>query len=220
MLSHSPHLSEQTSNMLRIITLVFIFLIKLRFPPRLGFVETLTKRYGNESLHLYRNLEKLDLKIKKANLDHKFLLTCKQHSVIPKFLYFRTYNHNIKYTDFYKSFQFRLLDYEIRRKEKSIRQIQSKLDLAHTAFKNRVSHFDFIILFSRLSQTNDNKCHNTSITHHKKLSALGISPEFKINADQVVINLSKRNLSPDEKNILAHGPNFALPRHSINFIDH
>ena len=71
-----------------------------------------------------------------------------------------------------------------------------------------------------MCHTNDNKCLNTSKTHHRKLSSLGISPEFKVDPSKVVINLSKRNLSPDEKTILAHGPNFALPIHSINFIDH
>ena len=96
------------STMLRIITLALTFLIRLRFPPRLGFVQVLTNRYGPEALSLYRNLEKLDLKLKKTDLDLNFLLTCKRHSVIPKFLYFKTYNHNIRSTDFYKAFQFNL----------------------------------------------------------------------------------------------------------------
>ena len=206
--------------MFKVIALVLTFLIRLRFPPRLGFVDVLTKRYGTDSLPLYRNLEKLDLKLKKANLDLNFLLTCRKHGVIPKFLYFKTYNHNIQSTDFYRAFQFRLLDYEIRQKQRLTRILQPKLDLAHNAFKNRVSHFDFAILFCRLSQTNDNKCLNTSKTHLKKLAALGISPEFKVDTNKVVINLSKRTLTDDEKTILAHGPNFALPKHSINYIDH
>ena len=206
--------------MLRVIALVLTFLIKLRFPPRLGFVQVLTNRYGPEALSLYRNLEKLDLKLKKTDLDLNFLLTCKRHSVIPKFLYFKTYNYNIRSTDFYKAFQFRLLEYEIRRKQRLINRLQPKLDSARVAFKDKVSFFDFTILNCRMTQSNDSHCLNTSKIHHKKLSALGISPEFKVDADKVVINLSKRPLSPDEKNILAHGPNFALPKHSINFIDH
>ena len=206
--------------MLRIITLVFTFLIRLRFPPRLGFTQVLTNRYGPESLSLYRNFEKLDLKLKKTNLDLNFLLTCKRHSVIPKFLYFKTYNYNIQSTDFYKSFQFRLLDYEIKQKRRLINIIQPKLDLAQNSFKNKISHFDYIILYNRMSRSNDNNCLNTSKVHHKKLSALGISPDFKVDADKVVINLSNRNLTTDEKNILAHGPNFALPKLSIDFIEH
>lgn len=206
--------------MLRIITLALTFLIRLRFPPRLGFVQVLTNRYGPEALSLYRNLEKLDLKLKKTDLDLNFLLTCKRHSVIPKFLYFKTYNHNIRSTDFYKAFQFRLLDYEIRQKRRLISKFQLKLDSARDAFKNKVSFFDFTILNNRMIQSNDTHCLNASKIHHKKLSALGISPDFKIDPDKVVINLSKRHLSLEEKNILAHGPNFALPKHSINFIDH
>ena len=154
--------------MLRVLTLVLTFLIRLRFPPRLGFVDVLTKRYGTDSLPLYRNLEKLDFKLKKTNLDLNFLLTCKRHGVIPKFLYFKTYSRNIQSTDMYKSFQFRLLDHEIKQKQRLIRTTQPKLDLAYNDFKNRVSFFDFTILYCRLEQANDTKCHNTSKTPLKK----------------------------------------------------
>ena len=206
--------------MLRVLTLVLTFLIRLRFPPRLGFVDVLTKRYGTDSLPLYRNLEKLDFKLKKTNLDLNFLLTCKRHGVIPKFLYFKTYSRNIQSTDMYKSFQFRLLDHEIKQKQRLIRTTQPKLDLAYNDFKNRVSFFDFTILYCRLEQANDTKCHNTSKTPLKKWAGLGISPEFKVDIDKVVVNLSKRSLSDDEKTILAHGPNFALPKHKIDYIEH
>ena len=206
--------------MLRIFALVFLFLIRLRFPPKKGFVNVMTQRYGSSSLALYRNLEKLDLRLKKANLDVNFLQTCKRHGVIPKFLFFKTYNHNISSTAMYKSFQFRLLNHEIKQKLKLARTTKSKLDIAYTDFKGKVNSFDFSILYSRLCQTNDTKSLNTEKTHKKKLQSLGISPDFKIDPEKVVINLSKRKLSPDESSILAHGPNFALPRLNANFIDH
>ena len=206
--------------MFRIITLVLTFLIKLRFPPKNRFVDTLKQRYDSTSLSLYRNLEKLDLKSKKLNLDLTFLQICKRHGVIPKFLYFKTYNHNVSSTPFYKSFQFQLLDYETQQKQRQIKINKSKLDKAYTDFKAKVSFFDFTILYNRLCQTNNNKISNIEKTHHKKLNYLGISPDFKVDADKVVTNLSKRKLSPDETAALALGPNFALPRHSISFIDH
>ena len=206
--------------MWKVITLVLTFLIRLRFPPRNRFVDTLKQRYGPTSLSLYRNLEKLDLKSKKINLDLKFLETTKRHGVIPKFLYFKTYNHHVPSKPFYKSFQFQLLDYEIQTKQRQLKTNKSKLDKAYTDFKAKVSLFDFTILYNRLCQTNNNKCLNIEKTHHKKLSFLGISPDFKVDINKVVINQSKRKLSPDENAILALGPNFALPRHNINFIDH
>ena len=204
----------------RIIKYVFTFLIKLRFPPSKGFVDVLQQRYGPRTLSLYRNLEKLDFKVKKLNLDLKFLQTCKRHGVLPRFLFFKTYNHNVTFTPFYKSFQFKLLQYEIQQKLRKIRTNNTKLELAYNDFKSSVSLFDFTILYNRLCQSNISKCSNKEKTHGRKLSALGISPEFKVDASKVVVNLSKRNLTEDETTILAHGPNFALPKLSVNFIDH
>ena len=208
------------ANAWNIFQLLFILLIKLRFPTSIGFVDVLKQRYGPASLLLYRNLEKLDLKVKKIHLDLKFLQTCKRHGILPRFLFFKTYNHNVTFTPFYKSFQFKLLNFEIQQKLKQAKLNKSKLDVAYNDFKSKVSRFDFIILYYRLCQSNDSNCLKKEKTHSKKLATLGISPEFKVDLSKVVTNLSKRNLSLDERTILAHGPNFALPRHKIDFIEH
>ena len=102
--------------MFRILTLVLLFLIKIRFPKIKGFIEVLKDRYGLDSVRNYRKLERIDLKLKKASLDLEFLETCKKYETIPKFLYFKTYNRKFNSTLLYKSFQFKLLDFEINSK--------------------------------------------------------------------------------------------------------
>ena len=72
--------------MIFVISLVFIFLTRLRFPSRLSIAEVLRNRYGDRTLKLVRKFEKTDIKHKKALLDLQFSKICENHSVIPKFL--------------------------------------------------------------------------------------------------------------------------------------
>ena len=63
-------------------SLVFIFLTRLRFPSKLSFVEVLRKRYGDRILELVRKFEKTDIKHKNARLELQFLKICGDHNVI------------------------------------------------------------------------------------------------------------------------------------------
>ena len=49
-----------------VISLVFIFLTRLRFPSTLSIAEVLRKRYGNRTLRLVIKFEKADIQHKKA----------------------------------------------------------------------------------------------------------------------------------------------------------
>ena len=140
--------------MISVITFVFTFLIRLRFPPTKDFIQVLKQRYGPSSLTKFRLLEKLDFKLRKAKLDLEFLETCKRHETIPKFLFFKVYNYNVPSATFYKSFQFRLLNFEIQTKRKLVKKTEASLTSAYSDFKNSVSHLDFIILYNRLLSSN------------------------------------------------------------------
>ena len=73
---------------LRVITLVFLFLVRCRFPTQFYIISTLQKRYGVNLVKSVRKLEKSDFKHKKAYLDLEFLRACKKNNVIPNFLRF------------------------------------------------------------------------------------------------------------------------------------
>ena len=62
--------------MLFVISLVFIFLTRLRFPSKRSIAEVLRKRYGDRILKLVRKFEKTDIKDKNALLDLEFLKIC------------------------------------------------------------------------------------------------------------------------------------------------
>ena len=62
-----------------IITYVFLFLARLRFPAQDSIITILRRRYGDGLV------EKFDFKYRKALLDLEFLQSCKKEKLIPKF---------------------------------------------------------------------------------------------------------------------------------------
>ena len=91
--------------MIFVISLIFIFLTRLRFPSRLSIADFLRKRYGVRTLKLVRKFEKTDIKHKKALLDLQFLKICEDHNAIPKFLRFKVANSNLRSPSTYRRCQ-------------------------------------------------------------------------------------------------------------------
>ena len=79
---------------LRTLALVFMFLVRLRFPSRLSLLQVIRNRYGDTIVKLVRKFEKVDFKHRKAALDLNFFQTCGSLNVIPKFLQFCVANKN------------------------------------------------------------------------------------------------------------------------------
>ena len=65
-----------------VISLVFLFLTRLRFLSNLSIAEVFRKRYGDRILKLVRKFEKIDIKHKKTLLDPEFLKICEDHNII------------------------------------------------------------------------------------------------------------------------------------------
>ena len=66
-----------------VISLVVLFIIRLRFPPDKSIAEIITTRYGRPVLSQYRILEKTEYKLKKGKADIQFLQTCQDNNIIP-----------------------------------------------------------------------------------------------------------------------------------------
>ncbi len=75
---------------IKVLSLVFIFLLRLRFPTTKSIPEILRQRYGIGTLRLWRKAEQFDKKLQKAKLDLEFLKHCRDHGLIPHFLQFKT----------------------------------------------------------------------------------------------------------------------------------
>ena len=121
---------------------MFLFLIILRFPKHQSFSDVLNRRYGNTCIGMYRRLEKLYYKVNKTKLDLEFLGKCKAYNIIPKFLYFKIHNPNIRNSKTYQSCQFKLLNLETNNKNCFLKQLVTEFDQTYFNFRNTVSYLE------------------------------------------------------------------------------
>ena len=91
---------------LRICTLVFLFLARLRFPSSKSIAKIIKDRDGESVLKLVRKFERTDLRCRKAELDLSFLKYCFENSLTPKFSRFKVSNRSLKSLDAYSKKKF------------------------------------------------------------------------------------------------------------------
>ena len=97
----------------RIITYVFLFLARLRFPAQDSIIKILRRRYGDGLVKKVQKFEKFDFKCKKALLDLDFLQLCKEEKLFPEFLPFKVANKCLESSEAYFSCQRCLLNQEM-----------------------------------------------------------------------------------------------------------
>ena len=199
------------------IALVLLFIIKLRFPRRQPISVTIEERYGRPTLLLYRRLEKLRFRTEKIQEDLKFLKICKDYRLTPNFLKFKLYSKNFSYTRTYKSWQFKLLDFEIRSQESKLVSVTREVDEIKESLHSAVLYIDYRCLLCMIDSFTEEKLLNVRITHKRKLRNLGIDIDKKIDINKVIFNFSKRVLTLSEKNVLSLGLDFGLTPCKINY---
>ena len=67
------------------------------------------RRYGDKIIKRLRKFEKIDYRLRKAELDLEFLVKCRDINVIPKFLNFRLANRSLRFSLTYVHCQSNLL---------------------------------------------------------------------------------------------------------------
>ena len=80
----------------KVLAVVFLFIVKLRWPINLSFFAVLKQRYGHIVLLKVRELEKVCKKHEKIKLDIIYLEDCLANNVIPKFLFFKLSNNRLR----------------------------------------------------------------------------------------------------------------------------
>ena len=88
--------------MFYVAALVFLFIIRTRFPVKKSIAEIIRGRYNDETLHKLRHFEKLDFKLRKVKLDTEFLDKCFKQGISPKFLHFKVANKSLRISVSYK----------------------------------------------------------------------------------------------------------------------
>ena len=88
-------------------------------------------------------MEKLDYRLRKAELDLEFLSKCNDNNIIPKFLNFRVANNHLNFSTTYKQSQSNLLREEIRQKKSTVRILKKEFSSLIASLQNELNLVDF-----------------------------------------------------------------------------
>ena len=203
-----------------VLSLVFHFLIKLRFPTNKSIAHVIRSRYGQPTLCLIRKFETIDLKLRKAALDIEFLETCIKHDLIPKFVQFKVANRNLQGSKAYKQCQKKLLQQELNEKKHHQKTLQKNINHFTQLIRNNLSIIDFAHISSKFLIKNNRSLNRIRMTQEKKLLNLGLRTAVETNdPEKVIFNFSSRILTSAEKSLLAKGLNLAIPPKQLNHGD-
>ena len=155
-----------------VISLVFIFLTRLRFPSRLSIAEVLRKRYGDRTLKLVRKFEKTDIEHKKALLDLQFLKICEDHNVIPKFLRFKVANSNLRSSSTYRRCQRKLFREEVCNKKLVVSKLGRESKLLYNNVRSNLNLIDFHHVLNISLISNEKEFEQIKYRHLSKLKNL------------------------------------------------
>ena len=203
----------------RVLSLVYLFLIRLRFPSGSSVSDIIRKRYGDQVLSKLRKYEKLDFRVGKANLDISFLETCMEHDLMPTFVQFRTANKNLRNSESYVSCQRMLLSQERQNKEKKHEEVSQSLKQIQNDLRETISSLDFLFISSLFLEKNRKALEKIRSTQNKKLSKM-MEDNPVHDVDDLVFNFSSHTLTDAQKSILCKGLNFALPPKKLRYEDY
>ena len=199
------------------LSLVFLFILRLRFPQSKSIATNLRTRYGNPVLKTVRKFEKLDFKIRKIELDLSFLQTCDEKKVIPKFLQFRTANKTLKSSDSYKQCQELLLNEEIKKKQDELAKARIEFKTMKTNLYEKISYFDFLYIVSLFLDKNKSAIEKIEIKQNIKLLNLLNFDEGPHDPKKIIHNFSSHVLTKEQENLLMKGLNYGLPLKKLRY---
>ena len=183
-----------------VLSLVQLFVIRLRFPKPKSIAEIITHRYEHAVLSLVRKYERNDFKSRKIKLDLEFLDNCIKNSLIPKFVTFKVANHSLKNSKTYKECQMKLLRQEMQHKRKQLNILNKKTKVFNTEIRSKIGWIDFAHISGFFTSHNDKILNRVRLTHEKKLYNLGFRTATDTNdPEKVIFNFSSRTFTAAEK---------------------
>ena len=164
---------------MRVTAITYLFLIRLRFRKSKSISDILPRRYGQSTVKSTQKFEKLDCRLRKAELHLECLLRCRDSKVIPNFLNFRVSSQSLKACLIYKQRRLKFLQEEICHKKSDIRVLKEKLNYSHSSLQHEISFIDFAHVSSLYLRSNNRILASKSATKQEKLSKL-VKPLRKI----------------------------------------
>ena len=167
---------------------------------------------------VFRLCERIDRKHRKAQLDLAFLIQCRDHGVVPRFLNFKLANQHLRQSQTYEACRGRLLAQEIHHKRNNIKRLGTKLESTLDNLRTSVSFLDFQHLTSFISLNNVKSLQRSEVVQNQKLERL--KQEYLSNGidpDKVIFNHSNYELSDIEKKVLSRGLRFGIRPDKLNY---
>ena len=91
--------------MLHVFAIVFLFIIRCQFPKSKSLSDIIWCRYGNHVLKIIRRYQKLDYRMRKLDLDKKFLSTCQNNDLCPIFIQYKISSARLQNSNAYRQSQ-------------------------------------------------------------------------------------------------------------------
>ena len=123
-------------------SIIFFFLVCLRFRSHLSTFEVIHNRYGYEVVKVMSKFERLDFRYRKLLLDLDFLDNYIRN-VVPKFVQFRVANKDLRISSTYRQCQTRRLKHEIPNKRRCARLLKKDLLYARNDLICKLKWIDF-----------------------------------------------------------------------------
>ena len=181
-----------------------------------NIIYNIVQKYNQLSTSKLRKLEKLSIKLKKANLDITFLSNCKVFNVIPKFLAFNLPNTNDADSRFIRK---RLLRSSLKKRKDERYKLEKELRKISIEVYGLLSSLDCYIIRALIKKNVHCMVKTTVRTHEKKLKELTRNVVLPFTPAETVLNLSGTRLSDDELEILKYGLKHSIEPLHINKTD-
>ena len=205
----------------RVVVWVLIALARLRFPVNESLLSVIRRRYNDNTVRLIRRFERLDRKLRKAELDLAFLDKCNELGLIPNFLLFKVSNKHLRNSNVYISCCKSLLNEERDHKRSHIRIHRRELISLKSELQRVLNVIDYSHVISCLLRSNDKGLDLQKKVQDKKLhKLLERSKAFCNDPKKVIHNFSSHKLSKIEEDLLVKGLNFSILPKNLNYADY
>ena len=180
---------------IHVAVIVSLFLARVRFPKSKSIAEVIRSRYSENTVKRIRKLEKLDYRLRQAELDLQFLCKCDDNNVIPNFLNFRLANSHIKYSSTCKVCQLNLLREKIRQKKSTLISLQKEFSSFKVSSQNELNLIDFAHVSTLFFGINDKILKSKISVQQKKFYKFLQESKIENNPEKVIFNFSHYLLS-------------------------
>ena len=193
------------------ILFVVCFILKLICRRHKNLHQYVYQKYGTQFKITLKSYEKKLLQKNKAQLDLQFLLHCRTNHLYPNFIKFKLYKKHLYRSDFYTESLLKLLEGEIKFKEKTISKLSQCLYGLGGDIVTTVTFLDSILVKAFFRNLSSDQIERVQTVHSNKLSKLGIILPPTRSNNNFIFNFSSRKLTNKEQFLLSFGLDYSLP---------